>query len=164
MEIRERVIGPIAYVETAADSNTPEDELTRVDFGNLVRKLILFDRVLVELGSLGEVSLLVRKFGFAGVRDLLASGRIGFCAMRSLQRRLVKRPGSRGCLSRFRAARTLSRPRSSSVSPTSIKRCTRSLRFLACPNVTQRSSGVWRASGSCGWPRREPVGARPVED
>jgi hypothetical protein len=70
VELRDRIIGPIA-------SQVAEDnEAVQVDFGDLVRKLILFDQVIVESVRLLEFPLLIQKFGRDGVTELLKSGRL----------------------------------------------------------------------------------------
>ena len=46
-----------------------------VDFGDLVRKLVLSEQVLLDSG-VGGFSLLVAKFGYDGVSELLRSGRV----------------------------------------------------------------------------------------
>jgi hypothetical protein len=74
MEPRDRVLGPIA-------SESPErgpdgvGELT-VDFGSLVRKLILSEEVIISSNHLREFSILLQKFGYDGVKEMLRSGRV----------------------------------------------------------------------------------------
>jgi hypothetical protein len=46
-----------------------------VDFGDLVRKLVLSEQVLLDSG-VGGFALLVQKFGYDGVSELLRSGRV----------------------------------------------------------------------------------------
>ena len=69
MELRDRLIGPVASL--AADHET-----ATVDFGDLVRKLALFDEVILESIRLKEFPLFVQKFGYAAVKELLESGRM----------------------------------------------------------------------------------------
>ena len=98
MEPRDRLLGPIAAVRSPPEppprvthdsvrSVTPPgyqpsdpsgrhpDEVV-VDFGSLVTKLILFDRIVVDTVNFREFEFLVRKFGFDGLKELLASGRV----------------------------------------------------------------------------------------
>ena len=70
MEARDRVIGPIA------SGAVSEPEATVVDSGNLIRKLVLFERVIVESIGLQEFPLLVQKFSYDGVRKLMESRRL----------------------------------------------------------------------------------------
>jgi hypothetical protein len=51
-------------------------EAGAVDFGDLVRKLLVCDQVVLESGSLAEFPLLAQKFGYDGVRKLLESRRV----------------------------------------------------------------------------------------
>jgi hypothetical protein len=69
MEARDRVFGPITR-ETATDE-------VSVDYGDLIRKLVLSEHFVLESDELKEFPLLVRKFGYDGVRELLDSGLIG---------------------------------------------------------------------------------------
>jgi len=71
MEPRDRFLGPIAG-ETGGDPDGP----ATVDFGDLVRKLVLFDEILVESHNLKEPAPIAQKFGFDGTKELLNSGRI----------------------------------------------------------------------------------------
>jgi hypothetical protein len=67
---RDRILGPIA-------TESPDDrEVVIVDFGDLVRKLILSDEVILESIRLKEIPWLVQKFGYDGVTALLRSGRV----------------------------------------------------------------------------------------
>jgi hypothetical protein len=70
MEIRDRLLGPIASV------TDPANDTLVVDFGDLVRKLILSERFILESNRLREIPGLVRKFGYDGVTELLRSGRV----------------------------------------------------------------------------------------
>lgn len=71
LEPRDRVIGQIA-----SSTGGPPDEVVTVDFGDLVRKLILSEQVIVESHGLKEIPLLIQKFGYSGVKELLESGRL----------------------------------------------------------------------------------------
>jgi hypothetical protein len=70
VELRERIIGPIA-AQVAEDN-----ESVRVDLGDFIRKLILFEQVVIESVRLLEFPVLVQKFGYDGVKSLLDSGRL----------------------------------------------------------------------------------------
>jgi hypothetical protein len=68
MDLRDRFFGPIHSVQ--------EDlETIDVDFGDLVRKLVLSEEVVIQSNRLAEFPLLVRKFGYDGVKELLKSKR-----------------------------------------------------------------------------------------
>lgn len=71
VEPRDRFLGPIAG-ETGGDPESP----ATVDFGNLVRKLVLFDEIIVESHNLKEPAPIAQKFGYDGAKALLESGRI----------------------------------------------------------------------------------------
>jgi hypothetical protein len=71
MELRDRFLGPIAR-ETGGDPEGP----AAVDFGDLVRKLVLFDRIIVESHNLKEPAPIAQKFGYDGAKALLESGRV----------------------------------------------------------------------------------------
>jgi hypothetical protein len=71
MELRDRFLGPIAR-ETGQDPEGP----VAVDFGDLLRKLILFDQIIVESHHLKELEPIAQKFGYDGAKALLESGRI----------------------------------------------------------------------------------------
>jgi len=71
MEPRDRFLGPIAR-ETAGDPEGP----AVVDFGDLVRKLVLFDQIIVESHNLKEPAPIAQKFGYDGAKALFDSGRI----------------------------------------------------------------------------------------
>ena len=66
MEIQQSVFGEIAQHEGA--------RVDSVDIGALVRRLILFDRVIIKSVRLRELPALVKAFGKTGLQDLLASG------------------------------------------------------------------------------------------
>ncbi len=68
--IRQSVLGPIA-----AQSG---QSLSNVDIGTLVRRLILFDRTIVDSVQLREVPILARTFGKAGFVELIDSGLLRF--------------------------------------------------------------------------------------
>jgi hypothetical protein len=55
MEMRDRIMGRVAVDAEAG-------RVASVDFGDLVRKLILFEHVVLESEAVGEFPLLVRKF------------------------------------------------------------------------------------------------------
>lgn len=57
---------------TSGDDNESID----VDFGDLVRKLVLFEQVILESIRLREFPALIHKFGYDGVKELLESGRL----------------------------------------------------------------------------------------
>lgn len=67
MDPRDRLFGPIASVSDAAG--------TVVDFGDLVRKLVLSEEVVLESMLLQEFPPLIQKFGYDGMKDLLESKR-----------------------------------------------------------------------------------------
>ena len=69
MEPRDRVFGPIAVHDDNGATTT-------VDFGDLVRKLVLFEEVVLESNRLKEFPLLIAKFGYDGLRELLESRRL----------------------------------------------------------------------------------------
>ena len=71
MELQDRFLGPIGR-ETGGDAEGP----VAVDFGNLVRNLILFDQIFVELHNLKEPAPIAQKFGYDGAKALLESGRV----------------------------------------------------------------------------------------
>jgi hypothetical protein len=70
MEIQQSVFGEIAQHEGA--------RVDSVDVGALIRRLILFDRVIVKSVRLRELPALVKAFGKTGLQDLLASGLLKF--------------------------------------------------------------------------------------
>lgn len=70
MDIRQAVLGEIAI--------RSDNDLVSVDLGVLIRRLILFDRVVVKSFWLRELPLLVRAFGKTGIQELLASGILRF--------------------------------------------------------------------------------------
>lgn len=70
MNVRQAVIGGVA---TASGRNSVD-----VDIGALVRRLILFDRVIVKSLWLREVPTLVRTFQQTGFTQLIDSGLLGF--------------------------------------------------------------------------------------
>jgi hypothetical protein len=73
MEPRDRVLGPIARPTGQDDEGEPAIE---VDFGNLVRKLIVSEQLIVQSVGFKEIPLLVQKFGYDGVKALFDSGRV----------------------------------------------------------------------------------------
>jgi hypothetical protein len=70
VEPRDRILGPISLPRTA------ESEAVQVDFGDLVRKLVLSEEILLESGAAEEFPQLVMKFGYDGVVELLRSRRL----------------------------------------------------------------------------------------
>jgi hypothetical protein len=74
MELRDRIFGPI-HVESEQESSG-----RRVDFGNFIRKLILSEQVILEAGLLEDFPLLIAKFGYDGMAELLKSGRLRIVA------------------------------------------------------------------------------------
>lgn len=75
VEPRDRILGPVAY-ETGRDTHGEPSVI--VDFGSLIRKLIVSEQVIVESILLKEIPLLIQKFGYDGVKELLGSGRVRF--------------------------------------------------------------------------------------
>lgn len=72
-EPRNRMLGPVAS-ETGSDPQGP----VTVAFGDLVRRLVLFDEVIIESHNLKEPAALTQKFGYSGTKALFESGRIRF--------------------------------------------------------------------------------------
>lgn len=70
---RSRFLGRIA-----GEPGSDPDDSAVVDFGDLIRKLILFDEVVIESHNLKEFAPLAQKFGYHGVKALLESGRVRF--------------------------------------------------------------------------------------
>jgi hypothetical protein len=70
MHVRQAVLG---HISTASGRH-----LAHVDLGSLIRRLILFDKVIVRSFRLKEVPLLVRTFGADGFSCLLESGLLRF--------------------------------------------------------------------------------------
>jgi len=66
IEIRQSVLGEIAIHSGA--------QVSSVDVGTLLRRLLLFDTVVVKSVRLREISTLIRTFGKAGFLQLLNSG------------------------------------------------------------------------------------------
>ncbi len=71
MDVRQSVLGEIA--------TRSGPHLASVDVGVLIRRLVLFDRVVVKSFRLRELPLLVRTFGKTGFEQLLNSGVLKFC-------------------------------------------------------------------------------------
>lgn len=65
MDVRQAVLGEIAIRSGR--------EVAFIDVGVLVRRLILFDKVIVRSYRLRELPLLVRTFGKTGIQELLNS-------------------------------------------------------------------------------------------
>jgi hypothetical protein len=70
MNVRQSVLGEVAV--------RSGQRLAGVDIGSLVRRLILFDRVIVKSFRLREMPILVRSFGKQGFIDLVNLGLLGF--------------------------------------------------------------------------------------
>jgi hypothetical protein len=70
MEIRDRLLGPIASV------TDPENDTLVVDFGDLVRKLILSERFILESNRLREIPVLAESSVMTASRN--CSGRVAF--------------------------------------------------------------------------------------
>jgi hypothetical protein len=66
VDFRQAVLGEIA--------TRSGQHITSIDVGLLVRRLILFDRVIVKSYRLHEVPLLAKVFGKSGIQELLNSG------------------------------------------------------------------------------------------
>ena len=71
MDVRQAVLGEIA-IRSGRD-------VASIDVGVLVRRLILFNTVIVRSFRLRELPLLVRTFGKTGIQELLQSGVLKFC-------------------------------------------------------------------------------------
>src|ERR1700730_2289535 len=77
MHVRQAVLGQIS---TASGGH-----LGSVDVGSVVRRLILFDRVIVKSFRLKEIPFLIRTFGVDGLSRLLDSGLLCFsCGVSTL--------------------------------------------------------------------------------
>jgi hypothetical protein len=70
MNIRQSILGPIA-VQSGQN-------ISEVDIGVFVRRLILFDRTIVKSVQLREVPVLVRTLGKTGFEELINSGLLRF--------------------------------------------------------------------------------------
>lgn len=70
MHVRQAVLGQI--------STAPSGRVESIDVGSVVRRLILFDRVIVRSFRLKEIPLLIRTFGVGGFSKLLDLGLLGF--------------------------------------------------------------------------------------
>jgi hypothetical protein len=70
MHVRQAVLGQI--------STAPSGRVESIDVGSVVRRLILFDRVIVRSFRLKEVPLLIRTFGVGGFSKLLDLGLLRF--------------------------------------------------------------------------------------
>ena len=66
IDISRRVMGASAVCST-------EGKVVDVDLSGLIRRLLLFDRYVLVSVRLAEFPLLVRSFGYEGLRDLLAA-------------------------------------------------------------------------------------------
>jgi len=71
VDVRQAVLGEIA-IRSGRD-------VASIDVGVLVRRLILFNTVIVRSFRLRELPLLVRTFGKTGIQELLQSGVLKFC-------------------------------------------------------------------------------------
>jgi hypothetical protein len=74
VEPRDRVLAPIAEIAARDAAGSPID--LRVDFGALVRRLVVSEQLIIRSTGLMELPLLVTKFGYDGVKELLSSGRV----------------------------------------------------------------------------------------
>jgi hypothetical protein len=63
VELRDRFLGPIAR-----EAGEGIDGPAIVDFGDLVRKLVLFDEIIVESHNLKEFGPIAQKFGYEGTK------------------------------------------------------------------------------------------------
>ncbi len=85
MDFRDRVISPISRFTIRNNANVASGRLSRedleirVDFGDLVRKLVLSEQLVIESCGLHEFPLLVRRFGYDGVLEMLSSGVVAVC-------------------------------------------------------------------------------------
>ena len=70
MHIRQAILGPVA-VQSGRN-------VVGVDIGTLIRRLVLFDRTIIQSMGLKEVPFLTKAFGSAGLTTLLNSGLLGF--------------------------------------------------------------------------------------
>ena len=70
MEMRNRIIGPVRVQPNG------ESAKAHVDYGDFVRKLILSEQFIFEAGLLEDFPLLIAKFGYDGMAELLQSGRM----------------------------------------------------------------------------------------
>jgi hypothetical protein len=66
MEFRDHLLAPLGPMDEAT-------RIARVDFGALVRRLLLFERYTIESIRLTEIPALVKVFGFDGLKLLLTS-------------------------------------------------------------------------------------------
>ncbi|HEX3679023.1 MAG TPA: hypothetical protein VHU90_04815 [Galbitalea sp.] len=73
LEPRDRFLGGVA----GEPGPGPEDPAV-VDFGDVIRKLILFDEIVVESHNLKEFGPLAQKFGYDGLKAMLESRRLRF--------------------------------------------------------------------------------------
>jgi hypothetical protein len=64
MDLSRRLIGASAIV-------SPNGEVTDIDIAGLIRRLVLFDKYVMVSVRLQEFPILVRYFGYEGLRDLL---------------------------------------------------------------------------------------------
>jgi hypothetical protein len=71
MEVPQSVLGEIAIRSGR--------HLASIDVGTLIRRLVLFERVIVKSFRLCDLPLLVRTFGKTGFEHLLNSGILKFC-------------------------------------------------------------------------------------
>src|SRR5438105_1929103 len=70
MDVRRSILGEIGSREG--------QHLSRIDIGSLVRRLLLFDRMVIKSFRLREVPFLIRAFGRAGFSELIGSGLLEF--------------------------------------------------------------------------------------
>ena len=75
--IRQRLIGDIAFRSGG--------DVTGFDLNALLRRLVLFDTVVLKSSRLKEIPFLVRALGYAGVMELLCSGALEiYCEVTSI--------------------------------------------------------------------------------
>ncbi|HEX8123755.1 MAG TPA: hypothetical protein VF549_21065 [Solirubrobacteraceae bacterium] len=92
MEPRDRILGSIAR-----ETGTVEGPAV-VDFGELVRRLVLFDQVIVESANLKEPGPIAQKLGYDGARALFDSGRLQLVKDRAWIADLGRAPRKQGPL------------------------------------------------------------------
>jgi hypothetical protein len=74
VEPRDRVLGPIAEVTAKDKAGSPTE--VAVDFGALLRKLVVSEQLVIQSIGLRELPFIVAKFGYDGAKALLESGRV----------------------------------------------------------------------------------------
>jgi hypothetical protein len=89
---RDKILGSIAG-ETGEVNGA-----VAVDFGDLVRRLVLFEEVIVESHNLKEAGPIAQKFGYDGTRALFESGRLRLVKDRAWIADLGRAPRKQGPL------------------------------------------------------------------